>query len=294
MQLNDTAIQSLKVEHILEKGSGFVNEDALVIEKNLFGVFDGATSLDNVFFEKRKTGGMIASFSACSVFSKNHFPLIELARSANRAIFDEMICHGVNCSAREKLWSTSAAVIRIKEREIEWIQTGDSYIIIIYEDDSYKVFTEKDDQDFETLSMWKCMAECCSRPIGEALSEQIKKIRSEMNRSYGVLNGEKEAEKFLRSGIEPLENVKQILLFTDGIHIPDKIPQKKKNFDSLVECYLSRGLTGLKDYVRELEKKDPECKTYPRFKCHDDIAAISITPVLKSSYINPDVALEFT
>jgi hypothetical protein len=101
-----------------------------------------------------------------------------------------------------------------------------------------------------------------------------------MNRSYGVLNGEKEAEQFLRSGIEPLENVKQILLFTDGLHIPDKIPQKKKNFDCLVEYYLSCGLTGLKDYVRELEKMDPECKIYPRFKCHDDIAAISITPVL--------------
>jgi hypothetical protein len=278
--LKHTAIQPLKVEHILEKGSGFVNEDTLVMEKNLFGVFDGATSVDSVFFEKRKTGGMIASSSAGSVFSKNHYPLLELARSANRAIFDEMINHGVNCSARETLWSTSAAVIRIKEREIEWIQTGDSYIIVIYEDDSYKVFTEKDDHDFETLSMWKCMAGCCSAPIGEALSGQIKKIRSEMNRSYGVLNGEKEAEQFLRSGIEPLENVKQILLFTDGLHIPDKIPQKKKNFDCLVEHYLSCGLKGLKDYIRELENMDPECKIYPRFKCHDDIAAISITPVL--------------
>jgi serine/threonine protein phosphatase PrpC len=279
MHLTETAIQPVKIEYLLEKGSGSVNEDTLVMEKNLFGVFDGATSVDTTSSEKRKTGGMIASSTACSVFSKNHYPLVDLARGANLAIFEEMISHGIDCSARERMWSTSAAVVRIKKREIEWIQTGDSYIIVIYNDDSYKVLTEKEDHDYETLSMWKCMAAHCSAPIGEALSGQIKKVRSQMNRSYGVLNGEKEAEQFLRSGFEPFENVKGILLFTDGLHIPDKVPQKKKNFDCLVEYYLSLGLIGLKDHIRELEKKDPDCKIFPRFKCHDDIAAISITPV---------------
>ena len=41
----------IKIEHILEKGSGRVNEDRMVMGKNLFGVFDGATSLDNDFFD---------------------------------------------------------------------------------------------------------------------------------------------------------------------------------------------------------------------------------------------------
>jgi serine/threonine protein phosphatase PrpC len=281
MYLIETAIQPLQIEHILEKGNGSVNEDALVMEKNIFGVFDGATSLDKSIFEKKKTGGMIASSTACSVFSKNNYPLVDLARGANRAIFDEMIFHGVDFSARERMWSTSAAVVRIKKREIEWIQTGDSFIIIIYDDNSFKVFTEKDHQDYETLSMWKSMAEHCSAHIGEALSDQIKKVRLEMNRSYGVLNGEKEAEHFLCSGVESLDNVKDILLFTDGLHIPETIPEKKKKFDSFIKFYLSLGLMGLKDYVRELEKEDPDCKKYPRFKCHDDIAAISITSASK-------------
>lgn len=144
MFLIETAIQPLQIEHILEKGNGSVNEDALVMEKNIFGVFDGATSLDKSIFEKKKTGGMIASSTACSVFSKNNYPLVDLARGANRAIFDKMIFHGVDFSARERMWSTSAAVVRIKKREIEWIQTGDSFIIIIYDDNSFKVFTEKD------------------------------------------------------------------------------------------------------------------------------------------------------
>lgn len=277
MNLTETSIQPLKIEHILEKGSGRINEDALVMEKNLFGVFDGATSVDRAFFNMKKTGGMIASNIACSVFSKNHYPLLDLARVANRAILNEMIAHKVDFSARERMWSTSAAVVRIRNHEIEWFQTGDSYIIVIYGDNSFKVFTEKDDHDYETLAMWKSMAKHCSVHIGEALSEQIKKVRLEMNSSYGVLNGEKEAEKFLMTGVESMDKVKRILLFTDGLHIPERIPEKKKNFDDLVTCYLSFGLMGLKNHVRGLEKIDPDCKTFPRFKCHDDIAAISIT-----------------
>ncbi|MBA3036483.1 MAG: protein phosphatase 2C domain-containing protein [Desulfobacterium sp.] len=266
----------METEHILAKGSGGTNEDTLVIEKNLFGVFDGATSLDKAFFGSKKTGGMIASSTACSIFSKNHYPLIELAKAANNSIHDKMISHGVNLSARECLWSTSAAVVRIKEKGLEWIQTGDSFIILIYRDHSYKVLAERTDHDFETLSIWKKMSDKSSSLIHEALEEQIRKTRYRMNRSYGVLNGEKEAETFLKSGVESLENVKEILVFTDGLNIPVETPEREKNFDILVERFLCLGLNGLKEHIREIEKNDPGCIKYPRFKCHDDIAAICI------------------
>jgi len=42
----------MKIETIVEKGSNRLNEDNLVVEDNLFEVFDGATSLDKAFFEK--------------------------------------------------------------------------------------------------------------------------------------------------------------------------------------------------------------------------------------------------
>lgn len=38
---------SMKIETILEKGSSSLNQDNLVVESDLFGVFDRATSLDN-------------------------------------------------------------------------------------------------------------------------------------------------------------------------------------------------------------------------------------------------------
>ena len=268
----------METEHILAKGSGRINEDTLVMEKNLFGVFDGAASLDKAFFGSKKTGGMIASSTACSVFSKNHYPLIELAKAANKAINDEMISHGVNLSARESLWSTSAAVVRLRKKGLEWIQTGDSFIILIYRDNSYRILTQRDDHDFETLSIWKSMSESSTILIHEALADQIRKTRYGMNISYGVLNGEKEAETFLKSGVESLEDVKEVLVFTDGLNIPVETPEKEKNFDILVERFLSLGLKGLKEHIREIEKNDSRCIKYPRFKYHDDIAAICIRP----------------
>ena len=43
------------VETLLEKGSGELNEDVLLRADDLFGVFDGATSLD----KRRFAGGLI-------------------------------------------------------------------------------------------------------------------------------------------------------------------------------------------------------------------------------------------
>jgi serine/threonine protein phosphatase PrpC len=273
-------IGGMETDYILVQGSSDINEDTLLLGKDIFGVFDGATSLTGARYGLSKTGGMLASSIACSIFSRNCSSLVDLARGANTAIYEEMRVHGVDLSARECLWSTSAAVVRIQEKGIEWIQSGDSFIILIYNDNSYKVLGELADQDYETLSLWKKEAEHSPFLIHEALREQIKKTRDGMNRSYGVLNGEKEALSFLRSGIEYLADVKEILVFTDGLNVPVEMPEREKNFDELVELYLRLGLQGLQQHIRELEKEDPACKKYPRFKCHDDIAAISIRPYL--------------
>jgi serine/threonine protein phosphatase PrpC len=264
----------MEIEHILEKGSSTLNEDAVVIEKNIYGVFDGASSLDNAIFEKYKTGGMMASSTAGQVFSKNHFPLMQLGRQANTAILSKMKTHQVNLRQRHTLWSTSAAVVRLGQNTLEWLQTGDAYIILVYTDDSYKVLVDQADHDYETLMMLKKKHSHQDR----AFKQQVKKIRSNMNRTYGVLNGEPDAVDFFNSGFLPLDDVKTILLFTDGLQIPSVIPEKKKNFKPLMALYQTLGLTGLKNHVRKLESQDPNIQQYPRFKCHDDIAAIAIHP----------------
>ncbi|WP_020586028.1 protein phosphatase 2C domain-containing protein [Desulfobacter curvatus] len=286
----------IEIRTILEKGTAVQNEDFLIIQDNILGVFDGATSLNSQKFGQNRTGGTIASRTAGAVFKKNHFPLNQLACQANDAIMAQMISNGVDTSRKENLWCTSAAVVRLKEQSLEWIQSGDAVIILIYEDGSHRVLVDREDHDHETLTLWKELVRTHLPGAGKAspkesrqtdqqqvidlmrgkLADQIRKVRSGMNITYGVLNGEKAAEAFLNQGEEPLDRVAHVLLFTDGLSIPQPEPEPHKNFTDLVRTYLNLGLEGLKQMIRSQEKKDPHCLICPRFKCHDDIAAIAV------------------
>ena len=274
----------MRIETILEKGSARLNEDTLVAQGNLFGVFDGATSLNKTVFENGKTGGFIASSAARSVFATNHFPLVTLADTANQAIHQRMIRHGVDLSRKENLWSTSAAVVRIKDNTLEWVQTGDAQIILIYQDNTHEVLVNREDHDYDTLCLWPGRKKNVSSGKDPAISDQIRKKRAEMNLTYGVLNGELHAMDFLNHGRKSLDQVSTVLLFTDGLSIPSEKPAKKKNFSSLVTLYRDLGLAGLKHHIRRIEKTDPECRRYPRFKPHDDIAAIALQDLSPAGY----------
>ena len=264
----------IKIEHILEKGSGRINEDRLVMGKNIFGVFDGATSLSNDQSQPGETGGRLAAATARDVFSTNHYPLKTLGQTANTAILEKMKKNGVNLNCPEQIWSTSAAVVRIKDNELEWFQTGDSYILLIHEDGSHRVLVDQEDHDFETLALLKTqMDKTLSNPI---LNRQVVKVRSNMNKTYGVLNGDPRARDFFASGVTSLDRVSSVLLFTDGLNIPSPTPEKKKDFTELAKAFQNQGLNRLHGQIREMEAEDPDRKQFPRFKCHDDIAAIAL------------------
>lgn len=270
----------METAFIHEEGSGRINEDVLHLGRNVFGVFDGATSLDHQACRSGLTGGRRAADTACRVFSEegDGASLIDMARRANHAILEEMILHGVDLEHRTGLWSTSAAVARMHEDHVEWLQCGDAFVLFLLKDGSYRAPADCRDHDFETLSMWKSVAADSRSTIRQALAGQIRKTRLEMNRTYGVLNGEAAGEDFFQWGRQPLSSISEVLLFTDGLSLPSETPSPCHQFDGLVDAYKARGLSGLKNHIRRLEAGDPECRRYPRFKCHDDIAAIALRP----------------
>lgn len=268
----------IKTDSIHEKGSGRLNEDAISLNGALFGVFDGATSLNRATYENDKTGGFLASNIARDTFLENDGPLSFLAQKANTAIYQKMLEHGVDFKEKASLWSTSCAVVRIVENHIEWVQTGDSLLLLIYDDGHYQIPVTDYDHDRETLLMWKdAAASAGERKIFDLLKDQIRKTREMMNVTYGVLNGEADYARFLNTGKVPKDRVKHILLFTDGLFLPSAHPDREPDFDTFVSLFLSGGLKALRNHVRDVERSDPECKTYPRFKPHDDIAAVAVS-----------------
>jgi hypothetical protein len=264
------------VESLVEKGSGELNEDVLLLADDMFGVFDGATSLDKRRFAGGLTGGLLAARIAAVTFQEEHGGLAHLAGKANGRIRDTLLAENVLMTERHRLWSTSLAVIRLAADRFEYCQTGDAVILLIQDDGGYRMVTPDIDIDRQTLHLWKQAPATPATAIHDLLADQIHRVRLQMNVSYGVLNGEPEAVNFLHHGYRDLAGVSDILLFTDGLFLPRENPLEGDDWHNLVDLYRTGGLQAVRDHVRRLQQEDPTCRKYPRFKQHDDIAAVAI------------------
>jgi hypothetical protein len=211
------------------------------------------------------------------VFEKDDKSLLELVTEANSDLKKEMVLHGVDIGDKSRLWSTTAAVVKLNKDYFDWIQIGDSLILNIYKDNSYKLVVSNYDHDVEMLSQWKELADKRTENIWSRLSGQIKELRATMNVKYGVINGEEKMADFLNRGKTSLKNVSHIIIFTDGLIIPKEDPNKKDDFNKFTRLFLEGGLEKVRKYVHNLEKDDPKCWKYPRYKQYDDMAAISIS-----------------
>ena len=267
----------MRVDHIQEQGTAPVCEDALLLGRDLYGVFDGATSLDATTFEGGLTGGRLAADIACRTFAGGSGTLKRLAEHANDAIGEAMARRGVDLSRKEALWSTAAVVVRLEGDRLRWVQIGDSLILIVHADGSHTLPVTDYDHDSELLLMWKRIARPGGPTLREALAEELIEVRRGMNRTYGVLNGEPEALGFLRSGTLPLAGIRHLLLFTDGLFLPKTDPAAPDDFHRFTGIYREGGLPALRRHVRTREQDDPHCLKYPRVKLHDDMTAIALT-----------------
>lgn len=267
----------MRVSYFSEQGVGEMNEDSVLIDKNIFGVFDGATSIVKDGQDNLKTGGLIASETARDTFKENDRALHELAIKATHNLRYKMFDYGVHVSDKERVWCTTAAVVRVFGSKFEWLQISDSNIIVIYKDGSYKRMVEDSDHDEDVLLEWKALAEKGERDIAEKLFPSFVALRNKMNVEYGVISGDDEMKEFINEGEESLDGVSDIIIFTDGLLIPKNDPREKDDISKIVELYKRGRLEAIKDYVRTLENQDPDCVKFPRVKKHDDATAIAIS-----------------
>lgn len=267
----------MRVSYFSEQGAGEMNEDSVLIDKNIFGVFDGATSIVKDGQENLKTGGLIASETARDTFKENDRPLHELAIKATHNLRYKMFDYGVHVSDKERVWCTTAAVVRVFGNSFEWLQISDSNILVLYKDGSYKLMVNEMDHDEEILLEWKYLAEKGEENIPEKLFSSFVELRNKMNVDYGAISGDDDVKNFIKEGKESLDNVSDIIIFTDGFFIPKQDPREAYDVEKIVELYKRGRLEAVKDYVRTLENQDPDCRKFPRVNPHDDATAIAIS-----------------
>jgi hypothetical protein len=270
------SVPTMSVQVLHEQGSGRQNEDVVLRSPGLFGVFDGATSLVEPHDTGNASGGFRAARLAASSFEQCQGSLVQRAEQANSAIRAAQIASGISLDERLQLWSTSLAVVRLKGSSFEYCHTGDSMILLLYTDGSHVVLTPEVDVDGETLQAWK-NSPASSQPIHICLAEQIAAVRLQMNTRYGVLNGEPAAMRFLGHGRHSLAGISDIILFTDGLMLPCETPWRPTDWRWFADLYRLGGLHKIRDQVRGLQRQDPECRRFPRFKVHDDIGAVAIS-----------------
>lgn len=269
----------MQIEYVLDKGSGEMNEDSLLISKSMFGVFDGLTSLTKYKDERGISGGLIASELVRNIFEDNiSQPFEDIIRIALSELEKVMTARHIDMAKKEDRLSTTLAVIRITNNTLEYVQVGDSPIIFINNDNTCEVIMSSNNSDKEALLLWMKLTH------GEGIREwwkdkrmmgQLLKDRRGVNVRFGTLNGDPEVYKFLKVGAKKVNEIKQILITTDGLFLPQENPAEGEKISELINLYQKMGLKKLREYVREIETKDIQFK-YPRFKQHDDIAAISI------------------
>lgn len=266
---------NLRVDKILHQGSGRFNEDRVLVKNNLFGVFDGASSLVRNLYQNR-SGAWWAAEIACREFSCNDDALVNLAKRSNDRLRSAMEQHGVDVNNKLHCWSTSAAVFRMNNHQLEWVQTGDCLIMAIDHDGNQTLLTPYHNHDAATLSQWQQDPDESHHQVLKRLSPQIEKVRLRMNEDYGVLNGDERMRHFLHYGRIDTNNIGHILAFSDGL-FPPSAADEDPDFDALAERYLQEGLHGVSKWVRKKEQEDPHCRRFPRFKTHDDMAAVSVS-----------------
>ena len=118
-------------ENLLQKGSGALNEDALLIvpERGRFGVFDGATSYDKYTDKDGRTSGFLAAHFAEILFRRYPGDLKDSAYTANLAIAKAMREVGVDVSDKINRWNTALAVVEILQRKNVHIEGARTVIV---------------------------------------------------------------------------------------------------------------------------------------------------------------------
>ncbi len=198
----------MKIEHILEQVSGAQNEDYLISDGDIHGVFRWCHQPGRGRFEHGRSGGLLAASIAGEAFLRNHAPLAQLVSRPTKRSGRAWRSASSMCRGGARLWSASAAVVRCA--------LGRGMV--------------SDRGRPSRLCRQGRRLQSCGPPSGPRLRDPTndqgarplpsRRPRANRNgapgdeRDYGVLNGEDAAEDFFRSGLEPLDNIRSVLLST--------------------------------------------------------------------------------
>ncbi|WP_028553023.1 protein phosphatase 2C domain-containing protein [Paenibacillus sp. UNC451MF] len=285
----------MKIETISLQGTAEWNEDALVNHERLrmYGVLDGATSLHPYRGPNNETGGHLASRhiqSFLESLEEADMPedsLKPLVVQANARLRSKMLEAGVDVTDKASLWTSGLALIRVHDTYIDFAQAGDCMIAAVYKDGAIRTLSRDQVAHVDLLSkrVWEQgirQGITKRESLWELARPVIVGNKAKMNKpeGYSVLSGEPELADFIEYGRINRIQLKALLLVTDGLFPPAELATRENPaYDAMRELTLQVAEQSLAEYADKLvrlEREDPDCLLYPRFKVSDDKTGIWI------------------
>ena len=275
------------------------NEDAVVVLENdealVAAALDGATSIGTVTGAASGPGGRFAAQTAIEGIRRQFASAqssSELLLAANRYIADQLRLHGIDADSASPLdlSRASGTAVRIdKARQlVEVSHIGEAAALVVHREGMVESVAPPDAESYDAtaIALAQKIAEQRGCSLAEAL--QTPQIFDLMKKSQltdnapdgsgaGVLNGSKNAERYIVTKSWPLGQIKQVLLLTDGLWLPTKQFGQEPDWQEMAGVINQRGLAELYRQVTALENDDTDLIKYPRFKKHDDASGVVIT-----------------
>lgn len=282
------------------------NEDAFCVledeDKLSLAVFDGGSSQKPIPELGEETGARFASHTLKEIFESlpARLDATEKLQICNQKLGEKL--RGFPSVDYKDLNSVPAATATFVEVDfarqlVNVSHVGDSFAMVEYKDGSTEVLTndlvyEYDKRNLQLIGEIARERGITPREaredprVREAIMATFQNIRNNSDgRGYGMVNGDPNMDIYIYNLALSLENVRSILLGSDGIIPPGMDEQSAYDRKKLFEILRKGGVNSLIATTREAENKDPD-RWLLRFKHSDDATGVYveiIRPNLKQS-----------
>lgn len=278
----------MKIEKVAFKGSHEWYEDETIVNEalSLYGVIDGATSLEAYRGSKGETGAYLAAQIVKHVFESEtdkNLSIQDLALKANKLLNQKMREAGIDTGNKAALWSCALACIQIHQHKIDYVQAADCMIIAKYNDE-VRVLTRDQvaivgKQSMRLYDKFKAEGKTHTEAVAlikPKLAEN--RFRANQANGYTVLNGEPELTQFLEYGTINRNGLTALYMLSDGLFLPPLFFNKdEEQWVKTIEYIDKLSLEGYGKWLLEEEQADSDCVIHKRFKISDDKTAIKIS-----------------
>ncbi|MFJ4090999.1 protein phosphatase 2C domain-containing protein [Kitasatospora sp. NPDC089913] len=246
-------------------------------------VLDGVSTLS----DERPRGGWYAdTLGALLVDGLTAAPRAELTEVLHDALAAVTHAYGLVPGASP---AATVSIVRLRGRVVEAAVLGDSPVAVVGRDGTARVFT---DPRLATLVESRPQAAEYRRRLagGSGFDERHRELLRELrdaqmgwiNRpgGYWVAEAVPEAGRRALTASWPLDEVAQVLAATDGVSaaVDD---YRLHSWEELAAACRADHPQAVVDGVHRAEERDPDGRTWPRNKPHDDkaLAEIAVHPV---------------